>query len=60
MQSLQIDLGTVTITDDDREVIRPMIRRDDRLPSAEECATFVRLYGMRAIDLAAGAEPDDA
>jgi hypothetical protein len=59
MQMMTFSLGEVTLSDEDREAIGPMIRKDGRLPSAEECATFIRLHGMRGVDLAAGAEVDD-
>ena len=56
MQTITIDLGRIELSDEEREAIRPMIRKDSRLPSPEECAEFIRQYGIDGINAAMGAE----
>lgn len=55
MTHLSITLGTIDLSDEEREIIGRVIgRTDGRLPDVNECREFIVQHGIDGIDAAMG------
>lgn len=55
-QSLIIDLGSIDLTDEERDAIGRAIGRTDRLPGSDECREFIVQHGIAGVNRAMGQE----